>query len=117
MKSTMNDNHRSIGYINLLEKTNIYIYNPTINDHCITQLCPSHFPHLIQVGAIFYYYSTFIVYRQFEIFHYIDRYLIILYMCVCLNSDEIIRQKKKEKVNSRLSCEQMLGSYVLSQRK
>jgi hypothetical protein len=38
-------------------------------------------------------------------------------LCVCLNRDEIIRQKKKERVNSLLSCEQMPGSYVLSQRK
>jgi hypothetical protein len=51
--------------------------------YCLAQLCP-----LIQVGAS---NNTFvIVYRQFEIFHYINIRLIILYLCVCLS---IVKQE------------------------
>ena len=55
--------------------------------------------------------------------HRINTHLIVLAKCVCLNGDENYASKwdraedKREKVNSFLSCEQMPGSYVLSQRK
>jgi hypothetical protein len=44
--------------------------------------------------------------------------LIILHMCACVSMVmKSFVKKRRRKVNSLLSCEQMPGSYVLSQRK
>ena len=81
----------------------------------------------IQVGAISCCYSTLViiivvvvgVYRQFENFP-LHRYTFdYINKCACVSivMKSFVKKTGEEKVNSLLSCEQMPGSYVLSQRK